>query len=261
MVDRLKNKTALITGGSRGIGRAVAEAYAAEGADLVLNARDPQRLENTAADIRAAHNVNVSTCACDVADRDAVQAMVEESDAGAPIDILVNNAGVYKPLPFVEYEFEDFRNIIDVNLYGVIHVTQFMLRKMMPRKSGVIVNMASTAGKWGSRNQSAYNMSKHAVVGMTRCLGLEMGPHNIRANAICPFVVETDLSDTFLGGHAEVLGVSREVVEERFKSLVPLHQRWVQPEEVAGLAVYLGSDESSYVTGQAWTIDGGYTMV
>ena len=200
MVDRLKNKTALITGGSRGIGRAVAEAYAAEGANLVLNARDPERLENTAEEIRAAFGVDVSTCACDVADRDAVQAMVDESDARAAIDILVNNAGIYKPLPFVEYEFEDFRNIIEVNLYGVIHATQFTLRKMIPRKSGVIVNMASTAGKWGSRNQSAYNMSKHAVVGMTRCLGLEMGPHNIRANAICPFVVETDLSNTFLGG-------------------------------------------------------------
>ena len=261
MVDRLKNKTALITGGSRGIGRAVAEAYAAEGANLVLNARDPERLEKTAEEIRAAFGVDVSTCACDVADRDAVQAMVDESDARAAIDILVNNAGIYKPLPFVEYEFEDFRNIIEVNLYGVIHATQFTLRKMIPRKSGVIVNMASTAGKWGSRNQSAYNMSKHAVVGMTRCLGLEMGPHNIRANAICPFVVETDLSNTFLGGHADVLGVSRETVEEAFKKLVPLHNRWVQPEEVAGLAVYLGSDESSYITGQAWTIDGGYTMV
>jgi len=261
MVDRLKNKNALITGASRGIGRAVAEAYAAEGANLVLNARDPKRLEQTAADIRATYGAEVSIFPCDIADRSSVHAMVQQSDAQKPIDILVNNAGIYKPLPFVEYEFEDFQNIIDVNLYGVIHVTQFMLKNMMARKSGVVLNMASTAGKWGSRNQSAYNMSKHAIVGLTRCLGLEMAPHNIRANAICPFIVETDLSETFLGGHAEVLGVSRETVEERFKNLVPLHKRWIRPDEIAGLAVYLVSDESSYVTGQAWTIDGGYTMV
>jgi NAD(P)-dependent dehydrogenase (short-subunit alcohol dehydrogenase family) len=261
MTDRLENKTALITGGSRGIGRAVAEAYAAEGARIVLNARDPERLQQAAEELRAAYGVDVSIFPCDVVDRDAVEAMVGQSDEADPIDILVNNAGIHKASPFVDYAFEDFRNVIEVNVYGVIHVTQFVLRRMIARKRGVVLNIASTAGKWGSRNQSAYNMSKHAVVGMTRCLGLEMAPYNIRANAICPWVVETDLADSFLGSHAEILGLPREIVEENFKKSIPLNQRWIKPEEVAGLAVYLGSDESSFVTGQAWTVDGGYTMI
>ncbi len=261
MADRLKNKTALITGSSRGIGRAVAEAYAAEGARIVLNARDRERLDRTADEIRAAYGAEVSSFACDVVDRDAVEAMVDQADAARPIDILVNNAGIHKASPFVDYAFEDFRNVIEVNVYGVLHVTQFVLRRMMARNSGVVVNIASTAGKWGSRNQSAYNASKHAVVGLTRCLGLEMAPHNIRANAICPWIVETDLADSFLDRHADILGLPRETVEQNFKQSIPLNQRWIKPEEVASLAVYLASDESSFVTGQAWTVDGGYTMI
>ena len=142
MADRLKNKTALITGGSRGIGRAVAEAYAAEGARIVLNARDRDRLDRTAEEIRAAYGVEVSSFACDVVDRDAVEAMVDQADAARPIDILVNNAGIHKASPFVDYAFEDFRNVIEVNVYGVLHVTQFVLRRMIARNSGVVVNIA-----------------------------------------------------------------------------------------------------------------------
>ncbi|MCZ6894521.1 MAG: SDR family NAD(P)-dependent oxidoreductase, partial [Gammaproteobacteria bacterium] len=190
-----------------------------------------------------------------------VETMVDQAAAARPIDILVNNAGIHKASPFVDYTFEDFRNVIEVNIYGVLHVTQFVLRRMMARNSGVVVNIASTAGKWGSRNQSAYNTSKHAVVGLTRCLGLEMAPHNIRANAICPWIVETDLADSFLERHADILGLPRETVEQNFKQSIPLNQRWIKPEEVASLAVYLASDESSFVTGQAWTVDGGYTMI
>jgi NAD(P)-dependent dehydrogenase (short-subunit alcohol dehydrogenase family) len=258
---RLSGKTALITGASRGIGYAIAHAYASEGANVVLNARDAERLAHAAQALQDEHKVMVQSYAGDVTDRDFVQLMVEQAWAASPIDILVNNAGVYKPLPFVDYAEQDFRDLFEVNVFGVIHVTQVVLRNMIARGGGNVVNIASTAGKWGSRNQSAYNMSKHAIVGMTRCVALEMAPHKIRVNAICPWIVDTDLADTFTGGHAEILGLSKETVETNLKNAIPLHQRWIRPEEVAGLAVYLGADESSYITGQAWTVDGGYTMI
>ena len=128
------------------------------------------------------------------------------------------------------------------------------------RRAGRIVNLASTAGKWGSRNQSAYNVSKHAVVGLTRCLGLEMAPHNIGVNAICPWIVDTDLAASFIAEHAKAAGLTPEQTAANFINAVPI-KRYIRPEEVASLAVYLGSDEASYITGQSWNVDGGYTMI
>ncbi|MCC6707484.1 MAG: SDR family oxidoreductase [Gammaproteobacteria bacterium] len=260
MGTRLAGKTALITGGSRGIGRAIAEAFAAEGCALVLNARDGARLADTAAEVAAAHGVRVTPLACDITRREDVFAMVAAAEAVAPLDILVNNAGIHIAAPFIGYSFEDFQRIMESNVYSVFHVTQAVLPAMMARRRGRVINLASSAGKWGSRNQSAYNASKHAVVGLTRCLGLEMAPHNVLVNAICPWVVETDMLRDFMSGHAAALGSEAEVVMERLKASVPL-QRWIAPAEVAGLALYLASDEASYINGQAWAIDGGYTMI
>lgn len=261
MSGRLKHKRVLITGASRGIGFGIARACAAEGADLLLNARDPVRLEEAARELRDATGVNVDIAACDVTDAAAVEHMVAAAFDGNTVDVLVNNAGVYKPQPFVDYAMEDFRDVFEVNVFAVIQVTQLVLRKMLANKSGNVVNVASTAGKWGSRNQSAYNMSKHALVGMTRCLALEMAPHDIRVNALCPWIVDTDLAGSFVSGHAAILDLPEATVAANLKSAIPLHSRWIKPEEVASLAVFLASDESTYVTGQAWTIDGGYTMI
>lgn len=260
MVDRLRGKTALITGASRGIGRAIAEAFAAEGANVVLNARDPARLEKAAAELKADYATKISAHACDVSDRTAVDAMIAAIERDAQIDILVNNAGIHKAASFMDYSFEDFKNILEVNVYSVFHVTQAALPKMIERQSGRIINMASSAGKWGSRHQSAYNASKHAVVGITRCLGLELAPHNILANAICPWIVETDLADSFMREHAAAAGLAQDAFEDAIKNTVPL-KRWIQPKEVANLAVFLASDESSYINGQSWSVDGGYTMI
>lgn len=260
MVDRLRGKTALITGASRGIGHAIAEAFAAEGAGLALNARDPGRLESAAEALAETYGVAISTHPCDVSDRPAVDSMIAEIERSRPIDIVVNNAGIHQSARFVDYSFEDFKRILEVNVYSVFHVTQAALPKMIERKSGRIINMASSAGKWGSRHQSAYNASKHAVVGITRCLGLEMAPHNILCNAICPWIVDTDLADSFMREHAAAAGVAQETFEQAIKDTVPL-KRWIRPAEVANLAVFLASDESSYINGQSWSVDGGYTMI
>jgi len=238
---RLAGRTALITGASRGIGRAIAEAFAAEGAALAINARDGARLDEVARALRDEYGVPVHTGACDVTDGAAVRAMVAAAEAWRPLDVLVNNAGIHLAAPFMEYSFEQFREVIESNVYSVFHVTQAVLPGMLARKRGRIVNLASTAGKWGSRNQSAYNASKHAVVGITRCLGL-------------------DMATGFMQRHATALGISPAELTARMNASVPLG-RWIKPAEVAGLAVYLASDEASYINGQAWTVDGGYTMI
>ncbi|MGR8949956.1 MAG: SDR family NAD(P)-dependent oxidoreductase [Gammaproteobacteria bacterium] len=255
MAARLGGKRALITGASRGIGLAIAQAFAREGASLALNARNPDRLAAVADDVSA----NAIAYPCDVTDREAVFDMVRQVEADGPIDILVNNAGIHIARPFTEYTFEEFSTVIEANLYSVFHVTQAVLPGMKTRQSGAIVNIASTAGRWGSRNQSAYNASKHAVMGITRCLALEMAPLGIRTNAICPWVVDTDMADGFIEGHAAATGMTREEITEAFTAAVPI-KRFVKPEEVAALAVYLASDESAFVNGQGMTIDAGYTL-
>jgi meso-butanediol dehydrogenase/(S,S)-butanediol dehydrogenase/diacetyl reductase len=259
MGDRLKGKSALITGASRGIGYAIAESFAAQGANVALNAREPKRLEAAADRLKSEYDVNVTTFACDVSDRPKVEEMIGAIEGAGQIDILVNNAGIHKSASFMDYSVEDFKRIVDVNLYSVFHVTQATLPKMIERQAGRIINIASSAGKWGSRNQSAYNASKHAVVGVTRCLALELAPHNILTNAICPWIVETDLAESFMREHSAAAGVSVDEFEQAIKNSVPL-KRWIQPEEVANLAVFLASDESSYINGQSWSVDGGYTM-
>ncbi|MCP5198833.1 MAG: SDR family oxidoreductase [Gammaproteobacteria bacterium] len=260
MSGRLAGRTALITGGSRGIGLAVAEACAAEGAGLVLNARDATRLEAVAADLRRRFGVAVAVHAGDVTDRAAMAAMVEQAEAAGGIDVLVNNAGIHRAAAFLDYDAQDFRDLFEVNFIGVLHVTQLVLPGMVARGAGSIVNLASTAGKWGTPNQAAYNVSKHAVIGLTRCLALELAAQGVRVNAVCPWVVDTDMATSFITEHARVAGLDVETTTRNFVNSVPL-KRFIRPEEVASLVVYLACDEASYVNGQSWAVDGGRTMI
>ena len=256
---RLSGRTALITGASRGIGRAIALRYAEEGADLFLTATTAAALDETKA-LAEAQGARVVLHGADVSQRAAVQAMVDAAlQAFSGIDILVNNAGVYKAARLVDITPEDFDRVLQVNLYGAFHVMQLVLRHMQARGRGKVVNIASTAGKWGSMNQSAYNASKHALVGLTRCAALEMGEHGINVNAICPGFVQTDMLESFRA-HADILGLPFEKVMEAGLARVPL-KRFLQPREIADLAVYLASAESDGMTGQTLLLDGGMLMV
>lgn len=257
---RLENRNALITGGSRGIGKAIARRFVEEGANVFLCARGESALKETAEELRHMGG-KVAIHVADVSDHGSVEGMVGHALAEfGVLDILVNNAGIMMPRRFMDYSFEEFERVMEVNLYGVFHVTRAVLPSMMERKRGKIINMASTAGKWGSMNQSGYNASKHAVVGLTRCLALEMAPFHINVNAICPAGVEGDEIDSMVEHWANELKVTKEQARKSIASRSPIG-RFVNPDEVAALAVYLASDESDAMTAQSLSLCGGYLMV
>ncbi|MGI9326430.1 MAG: SDR family NAD(P)-dependent oxidoreductase, partial [Pseudomonadales bacterium] len=183
---RLAGKTALITGASRGIGRAIAMAYAKQGANLFLTATNQDKLNDTAALVADA-GVQVETHVADLGQAEEGQQMFAAAQGWLDgVDVLVNNAGIYIGKPFTEYKIDEFDRIMRINLYSVFQLMQEALRHMQSRGHGRIVNIASTAGKWESPNQAAYNASKHAVVGLTRCAALENAARGINVNAICP---------------------------------------------------------------------------
>ncbi|MFZ5634245.1 MAG: SDR family NAD(P)-dependent oxidoreductase [Bacillota bacterium] len=256
----LDNKVALITGGSRGIGGAIATRFAQEGADLILNARTKEALENTGNTLREMGR-KVLTFPVDVTNQEAVRDMVNKALAEfGRIDILVSNAGIYNVSRFIDLTFEDFDRVMKINLYGTFFTIQAVLASMIQRKKGKIINIASTAGKWGTANQSAYNASKHAVIGLTRCLALEMAPFNINVNAICPGFVETEMAFSVFSDHGKILGLSVNEVCEVFRRRVPMG-RLLHPEDIVGLSVFLASEDSNGMTGQAISICGGLVMV
>lgn len=259
-MTRLHDQVAIITGASRGIGRAIAQAYAAEGACLCLMATHADKLAEVAASLGLGAD-RLMTLAVDVTDRAASLAAVAQVEQRfGRVDVLVNNAGVYRAKPFLDYSDQDFQDMLDVNLFGVLHFMQACLPGMQARRQGRIVNIASTAGKWGSRNQSAYNVSKHAVVGLTRCVALEASSHGVTVNAICPGFVQTDMVEELKAQVARSSGLSGEEMVQAALARVPLG-RILEPGEIAQLAVYLGSQESRGMTGQSLLIDGGMVMV
>lgn len=256
MQGRLAGRVALISGGSRGIGLAIAQAYAREGAKLCLLATQEPPLAEWARKLQLPEN-DLMTAQVDVRQADACHNIVNKVIARwGQLDVLVNNAGIYKARPFLEYEPNDFRDMFDVNLMGTVHLTQASLPHMLAKKSGRVINIASSAGKAGSRNQSAYNVSKHAVVGLTRCLALETATQGVTVNAICPGLTQTDMVDTLNTSFANAAGVTAEQMLQNILTRVPMN-RLLHVEEIAGMAVFLGSEASSGMTGQAISIDGG----
>ena len=256
---RLAGRRVLVTGASRGIGQAIALRYADEGATLCIAATTLAGLADTQAQAEA-RGARVLPLAVDVADRGAVQGLVDAMVAQfGGIDVLVNNAGVYHAATLLDTDPADFDRVMQVNLYGAFHVLQLSLRQMVRQGAGKVVNIASTAGKGGSLNQSAYNASKHALVGLTRCAAVELGPQGICINAICPGFVETDMLQNF-SAHSAITGLSFEQILANGRARVPL-RRFLRAEEIAHLAVYLGSAESDGMTGQSLLLDGGMLMV
>ena len=255
-MNRLAGKVALITGAGRGIGREIALRFAQEGAAVALVARSSAEIEAVAGAISGAGGRSLVASA-DVTSEEAIRAAVERATSElGPIDTLVNSAGIYHVARFLDHSLEQWKQVFDVNVHGSFIAAQAVLPSMIERRTGRIINIASTAGKWGTRYQSAYNASKHAVLGLTKCLALETAELGIRVNAICPAWVEGRMFDEQLPNLARILGGDAEDARQALIARIPIG-RFIRLDEIPPLAVYLASDESEGMTGQAITLDGG----
>lgn len=249
MSERYFDKTVLVTGAASGIGRAIAVAAAAEGARLILGDVAGDRLADVAESLRA-QGTDTYSSACDVTSTAEVDALVARGSAEiGPVDVTFANAGILGPPGDVwDYPETEFAGIIDINLMGTWRTFRAVLPQMISRRAGVIVATASAAGVIGPAGLPAYVASKHAVVGLVKSTAMNVASHGIRVNAFCPHMVDTPMLDKV---SAEIPGL-RESLDQQ----TPLG-RVATAEEVARSALWLGSEESSFVTGHPLLVDGG----
>jgi NAD(P)-dependent dehydrogenase (short-subunit alcohol dehydrogenase family) len=259
-MSTLTDRIALVTGAGAGIGNAIAVALAAAGADVAVVDIDKAAAEKAAAAVTSAGGKSLAVAA-DCGDVAAIDQMVGRVvQAFGRIDVLVNNAGVTRRAYIMDLTEADWDRIMRVNGKGVFFCLQRVAREMIPRRSGVIINIASIAGKGYSGTSNAiYAGSKGAVIGMTRIAALQLARHNINVNAICPGSTVTALSNDNLRNRAKEEGVSVEEMERRRNSGIPLG-RANDPEDIAAMAVFLASPGARNITGQSFNVDGGLIL-
>lgn len=245
----LDGKTALVTGASRGIGRAVALKLAGEGAKVAINfAGSTSKAEAVKQEIEA-QGGEAMLVQADVSKADAVEEMVAKvQEAFGTIDILVNNAGITRDGLLLRMKEEDFDAVINTNLKGVFHVTKVVSKLMMKKRTGRIVNMASVVGLVGNAGQTNYAAAKAGVIGFTKSAARELAARGITVNAVAPGFIHTDMTDAM-----------PEKAKEATLATIPL-KRIGEPEDVANAVLFLASDCASYITGQVFAVDGGMVM-
>ena len=243
----LTGKCAFVTGASRGIGRSVAVSLAQAGADVALVGRDTAALDQTLQAVKSLGKCALALQA-DVTSAASVEAaVVAACQEFGEIDILVCNAGVQKLKPFLDMAPEDWRGLIATNLEGAILTMQSVGRRMVAQKSGTVITMASVYSFVGAPGNSIYCLTKGGLAQLSKALAVEWARYNVRVNAICPGWIETDLTKPYMQ--------DQKVIDAGLRQ-IPL-RRFGKPEDIGPLAVYLASDEASFVTGQAYVIDGG----
>ena len=254
----MKGKRVIVTGAGRGIGRSLAEGFAAAGATVVLGSRSSAEIEQVAASINASDG-NAHAFTLDVTNPDSVTNFAEQAiGALGGIDILLNNAGAAASHKFATHPDELWHKMIAVNLTGVYYMTKAIVPTMLQQASGRIINIASTASKVGSKYIAAYTASKHGVLGLTRSLAVELAPA-ITVNAICPGYVDTPMTDATVDNIVARTGMSRDDARAALAKDSP-QKRLTQPDEITALALYLASDGAAGINGQAINIDGGTVM-
>jgi NAD(P)-dependent dehydrogenase (short-subunit alcohol dehydrogenase family) len=248
----LRGRRALVTGGGRGIGRAVALRLAAEGADLALAARTRSEVEGVAGEARG-RGARAGAFVADVSRAESVLALFREA---GPVDILVNGAGVAPSAPLVKTSDEVWRAALETNLSGTFFCLRAALPGMMERGWGRVVNLASIAGKTGYPYIAAYAASKHGVLGLTKVAALEAAERGVTVNAVCPGYVDSPMTDASVARIVEKTGLAKADARKRLTDMSP-QKRLVTPDEVAALVVFLCGDEARGITGQALSLDGG----
>ena len=263
-MEELANRVALVTGASRGIGRAISIRLAQAGAQLVLAGRDQAGLEETARMIGEVRTGNVASpllCHLDLLDKTSIDATIEKVlETFGHIDILVNDAGITgNAVPFSELSEKDWDETIDTNLKGPFLLTRAVVPSMLKRKTGSIIFIGSVTGKRPFRNRSAYAASKMGLVGMMRTLALELGSHGIRVNLISPGFVAGPRLDGVIGKVAEAENISSDESRAKMKEMIPMND-FVTPENIADGVLFLASDRSAGITGDDLNISGGLVM-
>jgi 3-oxoacyl-[acyl-carrier protein] reductase len=245
----LAGKVALVTGGSRGIGRAVVELFAADGMDVVFFYRGNQAAaQEVAAAVQAAGG-KAQAMQVDVADAEAVAAAVEQVvDSRGRIDVLVNNAGIVRDNILGMLEDADIRAVLDTNVGGVFNVTRAVVRHMISKRSGRIINLSSVAAEKGGRGQSNYAASKGAIEAFTRAMAVELASRKITVNCVAPGVIETEMSQPV-----------RDLADDQIKARI-LMKRYGQAQDVAHAVWFLASRFADYITGEVLRVDGGFKM-
>ena len=240
----LKGQTAFITGSTRGIGLAIAKAFAKQGVHIILNGRRPVS-ETLIAEIKAL-GVNCIGISGDISNSEEVKQMVKQANEFAPVTILVNNAGITNDKLLLRMNEQDFEQVLKVNLTGRFNMTQQLLKGMLKQRKGTIINISSVSGLMGNVGQANYAASKAGLIGFTKTVAREIAPRKITCNAIAPGFIETDMTSE----------LSDKIREEMTKN-IPL-QHFGQVEDIANTAVFLA--KSPYITGQVINVDGGLVM-
>ncbi|MEU3465596.1 3-oxoacyl-[acyl-carrier-protein] reductase [Streptomyces sp. NPDC006733] len=244
-----ERRLAIVTGGSRGIGRAVAVQLAADGYDIAFCYRSGADAAAETEKLVREHGAQVYHAPCDVADYDAVQEfLAQASKELGPVHVLVNSAGIVRDNPMVLMPVEDWRAVIDTNLSGTFNFCRSVAFSFMKRKEGVIVNMSSIAGVYGNPTQTNYSASKAGIQGMSAALAKEVAPYGIRVNVVAPGFIETDMTDAL-----------PEKARAAALKAIPL-KRYGGAAEVADLVSFLVSDKAAYITGEVIQIDGGVAL-
>ena len=258
---KLQNRIALVTGGGRGIGRAIALAFAREGAQVAVAARTLEQVEQVADEIAGQFQAGALPVTCDVSDVDSVEKMfanVNERFGRGP-DILVNNAGIAESAPLTKTNDELWHRHLAINLSGSFFCTRAALPQMVERGWGRIINIASIAGKTGAPYIAAYSASKHGLLGLTRSAALEVATKGITVNAICPGYVDTEMTTRGIENITKRTRLTADEALESLKKMSP-QNRIIEPEEVAALALLLASEEGRGINGQAINVDGGTVL-
>ncbi len=260
-MTHLKNKTALITGSTSGIGLAIAHALARAGANIMLNGfGDAKEIEAIRSDLEKTYHVSVGYSAADVANKEALETMVEKTvkELGG-LDILVNNAGIQYVAPVIEFPDEKWEAILAINLTSAFRLSKLALPHMIKADWGRIVNIASAHGIVASPFKSAYVAAKHGLVGLTKTVALELAESNITCNVVCPGYVKTPLVEKQIAEQAKAHKISEDAVIRDVLLQSQPNKKFIKPENLADLVVFLCSASAEGMTGEVISMDGGWT--